>query len=181
LFGDLKIFDMKPVPALLVITACLVLPIHNATAQAQQARPAFNHIYLGVHNIDSSIAFYTKAFDLRVTYRISQLDITQTDSAFKRAVNIAFLKFPGQDLVYELGERSDKGDTTIKTGNLYQHVGVEIKDVTATLKRVLEAGGKLAVPIRQVRTNAGLTIKQAVVKGPDGESIELVEIISGEY
>ena len=60
-------------------------------------------------------------------------------------------------------------------------MGVEIKDVTATLKRVLEAGGKLAVPIRQVRTNGGLTIKQAVVKGPDGESIELVEIISGDY
>jgi hypothetical protein len=45
-------------------------------------------------------------------------------------------------------------------------VGVEIKDVTTALKRVLEAGGKLAVPIRQVRTNGGLTIKQAVVKGP---------------
>ena len=172
---------MKRVPDLLTICVCLAGSIQTANAQAQQARPAFNHIYLGVHNIDSSIAFYTRAFDLKVTYRISQLDITQTDSAFKRVVNIAFLKFPGQDLVYELGERSDKSDTTIRTGNLYQHVGVEIKDVTATLKRVLEAGGKLAVPIRQVRTNGGLTIKQAVVKGPDGESIELVEIISGDY
>jgi hypothetical protein len=46
---------------------------------------------------------------------------------------------------------------------------------------VLNAGGKLAVPIRQVKTNAGLTIKQAVIKGPDGESIELVEIVSGNY
>ena len=172
---------MKPVSALMAISVCLVVLVHNVSAQPQQARPAFNHVYLGVHNIDSSLAFYTKAFDLKVTYRISQLDVTQTDSTFKRTVNIVFLKFPGQDLVYELGERADRSDTTVKTGNLYQHVGVEVNDVAATLKRVLDAGGKLAVPIRQVKTNSGLTIKQAVVKGPDGESIELVEIVAGNY
>jgi catechol 2,3-dioxygenase-like lactoylglutathione lyase family enzyme len=155
--------------------------IQRVTAQGQQAPPSFNHIYLGVHNLDSSLKFYTTAFDLKVTYRISQLDITQTDSNFKRPVNIVFLKFPGQDLVYELGERTDKTDTTIKTGNLYGHVGVEVKDLKTTVERVLNAGGKLAVPIRQVKTNAGLTIKQAVIKGPDGESIELVEIVSGNY
>jgi len=130
-----------------------------------------------VHNMDSSLKFYTTAFDLKITNRISQLDITQADTAFKRPVNIVFLKFPGQDLVYELGERSD----TTRIGNLFQHVGVEVKDLKATLQRVLDAGGKLAVPIRQVKTNSGLAIKQAVVKGLDGESIEIVEVISGEY
>jgi catechol 2,3-dioxygenase-like lactoylglutathione lyase family enzyme len=172
---------MRPNPALIATIVYLILSLNNAKAQIQQATPAFNHIFLAVHNIDSSIAFYTKAFDLKITYRINQLDITQTDSAFKRMVNIVFLKFPGQDLVYELGERPDRSDTTIKTGNLYQHVGIEIKDLAATLKRAVDAGARLAVPIRQVKTNGSLTIKQAVVKGPDGESIELVEIVSGNY
>ncbi len=167
---------MKTIPSVICFSFFMCACIHNS-AQGQQGNPAFNHIYLGVHNMDSSLKFYTTAFDLKVTNRISQLDITQADTAFKRPVNIVFLKFPGQDLVYELGERSD----TTKTGNLFQHVGVEVKNLKVALQRVLDAGGKLAVPIRQVKTNSGLAIKQAVVKGLDGESIEIVEIISGDY
>jgi catechol 2,3-dioxygenase-like lactoylglutathione lyase family enzyme len=168
---------MKPIPTAICFSLFWGACFHNAAAQDQQVTPAFNHIYLGVHNMDSSIRFYTTAFDLQITNRLSQLDITQTDTAFKRPVNIVFLKFPGQDLVYELGERSD----TTKIGNQFQHVGIEVKDLKLALQRVLAAGGKLAVPIRQVRTNSNLAIRQAVVKGPDGESIEIVEIISGEY
>ena len=167
---------MKTIPSVICFSFYLCVCFHSS-AQVQQGNPAFNHIYLGVHNMDSSLKFYTTAFDLKITNRISQLDITQADTAFKRPVNIVFLKFPGQDLVYELGERSD----TTRIGNLFQHVGVEVKDLKATLQRVLDAGGKLAVPIRQVKTNSGLAIKQAVVKGLDGESIEIVEVISGEY
>ena len=167
---------MKTIPSVICFSfyLCVCFP---SRAQVQQGNPAFNHIYLGVHNMDSSLKFYTTAFDLKITNRISQLDITQADTAFKRPVNIVFLKFPGQDLVYELGERSD----TTKTGNLFQHVGVEVKDLKGALQRILDAGGKLAVPIRQVKTNSGLAIKQAVVKGLDGESIEIVEVISGAY
>ena len=133
---------MKSVPTAICFSLLCGAGIHNATAQGQQVNPVFNHIYLGVHNMDSSIRFYTAAFDLKVTDRISQLDITQTDTAFKRPVNIVFLKFPGQDLVYELGERSD----TTKIGNQFQHVGVEVKDLKVALQKVLDAGGKLAVP-----------------------------------
>jgi len=142
--------------------------------------PVFNHVYLSLHNVDSSLAFYTKAFDLQVTDRFTQLDVTQPDSTFKRAVNVVFLKFPGQDFVYELAQRADKNDTT-KPGNLFQHVGVEVKDIAGAFQRVMDAGGKVAVPIRRVKTNSRLEIKQAYVKGPDGETIELIEIITGEY
>ena len=164
---------------LLIMISLILSP--TVSAQMQQAPPSFNHVYLAVHNVDSSLKFYTKAFDLQVTNRFSQLDIRQTDTAFKRPVNIVFLKFPGQDLVYELGERADKNDTTIKMGNLYQHVGVEVKDVVVALQRAIDAGGKLLVPIRSVTTNSGLSIKQAFVRGPDGESIELVQVVAGAY
>src|SRR5689334_4237526 len=109
---------MKTTSTSIIICGFISVFTQLADAQKQQSPPSFNHIYLSVRNVDSSLRFYTQAFDLKETYRISQLEVTQTDSAFKRAVNIVFLKFPGQDLVFELGERTDKMDTTIKTGNL---------------------------------------------------------------
>src|SRR5436309_6499557 len=101
-----------------------VLGCHDG-AQSPQLHPVFNHVYLAVRNLDSSLKFYTTAFDLKVTDRFTQLDIVQPDTTFKRAVNVVFLKFPKQDFVYELAERADKNDTT-KQGNLFQHVGVEV-------------------------------------------------------
>jgi len=151
-----------------------------AFGQPQQVPPAFNHVYLAVHNMYSSLQFYTKAFDLKVSDRFNQLDITQTDTSFKRPVNIAFLKFPNQDFVFELAERADKNDTT-RQGNLFQHVGVEVKDIAAALQRAVAAGGKMYISTRRVRTSSGLEIKQAFLRGPDGEAIELTEIISKGY
>jgi predicted enzyme related to lactoylglutathione lyase len=171
---------MKAISISLIFNIALSLCFNKAAAQDQQVCPAFNHVYLSVHNMDSSLKFYTKAFDLKVTDRFTQLDITQTDTAFKRAVNVVFLKFPKQDFVFELAERADKNDTT-RPGNLFQHVGVEVKDITVAFQRGINAGGKVVTPIRLVKTNSGLEIKQAYMKGPDAETIELTEIISGGY
>ena len=78
-----------------------------------------------------------------------------------------------------MAERANKGDTT-RDGNLYQHqhVGVDVKDINVALQSAMRAGAQLAIPIRRVRTNSGLEIKQAYIKGPDGETIELTEIIA---
>lgn len=171
---------MKTVLMCVIVSLVLDFWFQYAGAQSKQSHPAFNHVYLAVRNIDSSIKFYAKAFDLKVTDHFTQLDIVQSDSSFKRTVNIAFLKFPGQDFVYELAERPDKNDTA-RPGNLFQHVGVEVTDINSAFQRVLNAGGKIVMPIRQVKTNSALAIKQAFMKGPDGETIELVEIIAGEY
>ena len=168
-------------PFLIFLTSMLVMgSCCQVIAQNQQAPPAFNHLYLAVHNIDSSLKFYTKAFDLKVTDHFNQLEVTQADSSFKRSVKIVFLKFPGQDFVFELAERVDPNDTT-RQGNLFGHVGVEVKDISAAVQRGIDAGGKLAIPIRRVRTSSGLEIKQAFLRGPDGESIELAEIVAGNY
>ena len=171
---------MKAILSSLNFSIVLVLSLNMAFAQDQQVYPVFNHVFLSVRNMDSSVKFYTKAFDLKVTDRFTQLLITQTDTAFKRAVNVVFLKFPGQDFVFELAERADKNDTT-RPGNLFQHVGVEVKDITVAFQRAINAGGRVMIPIRRVRTNSVLEIKQAYMKGPDGETIEFTEIISGRY
>jgi catechol 2,3-dioxygenase-like lactoylglutathione lyase family enzyme len=172
---------MKLIPVVLICIVISSLCLNKVVAQGQEVYPVFNHVYLAVHNIDSSLAFYTKAFDLKITDRFNQLDITQADTAFKRPVQVVFLKFPGQDFVFELAERADKSDTSTRAGNLFQHVGVGVKDITVAFQRVIKAGGKPAIAIRRVKTNTGLAIKQAYMKGPDGETIELIEIISGGY
>jgi catechol 2,3-dioxygenase-like lactoylglutathione lyase family enzyme len=171
---------MKAISISLIFSIILILCLDKADAQDQQVYPVFNHVFLSVRNMDSSVKFYTKAFDLKVTDRFTQLVITQADTTFKRDVNVVFLKFPGQDFVFELAERADKNDTT-RPGNLFQHVGVEVKDITIAVERVINAGGKITIPIRRIRTNSRLEIKQAFMKGPDGEAIELTEIISGRY
>jgi lactoylglutathione lyase len=168
-------------PLLMSLLSVLVMGCCcQGIAQNQQTPPAFNHLYLAVRNIDSSLKFYTKAFDLRVTDHFNQLEITQSDSNFKRSVKIVFLKFPGQDFVYELAERVDPNDTT-RQGNLFGHVGVEVKDIVVAVQRAIDAGGKLYIPVRRVRTSSGLEIKQAFLRGPDGESIELAQIVTGNY
>lgn len=169
---------MKIIISFAVIAICFCCD--KAISQSQPYHPVFNHVYLSVRNIDSSLKFYTKAFDLKVTDKFTQLEITQGDSIYTRPVNVIFLKFTGQDFVFELAERPAKNDTT-KYGNLFQHVGVEVKDIKTALDKVISAGGIVAVPIRLVKTNSGLAIKQSYIKGPDGETIELTEIVSGGY
>ena len=102
--------------------------------------PRFNHVMLTVANLDSSIAFYTRAFDLEVAQRISSLTVTKPDgSSAVREVKMAFLKFPGQEFVFELAERKieDDGITPV-----FQHVGVDVVDIESAAERVKAAGGR---------------------------------------
>ena len=142
--------------------------------------PRFNHVFLYVSNLDSSIQFYEAAFDVRVSQKFSELEITQGDSTFKRNLKIAFLKFPNQDFVFELAERPKTINTTNQP-ELFQHVGVEVKDILPAIQRITKAGGVSMIQMRKVRTNSGLEIRQAFFKGPDQEQIELIQVISGRY
>jgi hypothetical protein len=82
---------------LLLLINCIIL-ISCSTTKTNSSNiltPRWNHVFLSVSNIDTSIAFYTRAFDLQVTNRIFNLKIEQGDSAYDRKVNMAFLKFAG--------------------------------------------------------------------------------------
>ena len=142
--------------------------------------PRFNHLFLYVSNLDSSIQFYEAALDVKVTQKFSELEITQGDSTFTRNLKIAFLKFPNQDFVLELAERP-KNLSISNQPSVFQHVGVEVKDIHAAIQRVSSAGATNLVQLRKVRTNSGLEIRHAFFKGPDEEQIELVQVITGRY
>lgn len=166
-----------------VLGIFLMLTFSCTIGKAQQcvSCPKFNHVYLSVHDIQSSLNFYTKAFGLKLTDSFSVLEITTADSSFRKYVKVVFLKFENQDFVYELAERVNKTDSLSRPGNLLQHVGIEVANIKSTLSDAITAGAKLATPIRRVKTNSGLEILQSYINGPDGEVIELTEIVTGGY
>lgn len=146
----------------------------------QVLSPRINHVMLYVSNLENSINFYTQAFDLKVTNRLDTLIAVQPDATeMIRSVKMAFLKFPGQDFVFELAEHV--ADTSNRQAVFaFQHVGVDVLDIDAAYKRAMNAGAKELVPVRKVKAK-GIEAKQAFVAGPDGERIELMQILSGEF
>ena len=69
------------------IVLVATLGVMAIAASAWRSRPAappsprFNHVMLTVANLDSSVAFYSRAFDLEVTQRITSLTVTRPDGA----------------------------------------------------------------------------------------------------
>ena len=165
---------MKP------ITPYLLLTIFTLSCVTKEPlSPRFNHIFVQVSNIERSVEFYTKAFDLEVTNSLDTLIVTEKDGQPRVYLrNIVFLKFPNQDFVFELRETTETD--TLSNFDLFEHIGVDVNDIDAAVQKVISAGAELVVPVRLIETN-NLILKHAYLKGPDGELIELDEIISGEF
>ena len=142
--------------------------------------PRFNHVMLTVTNLDSSITFYTAAFDLKVSQRITEMRVTGADGApSTRPVKMALLKFPGQEFVLELAERPAPPSTG--PAPYYQHLGVDVRDIVPAAERVRKAGGQELSPVQTVRTSGGSVAKNMFFRGPSGERVELMQLVSGEF
>lgn len=164
---------------LLALGASIVASL-TAFAPARRAAlsPRFNHVMLYVSNLDASIAFYTAAFDLQVAQRIGELTVTGADGASTtRPVKMALLKFPGQEFVLELAERAVASGAASPH---LQHLGVDVHDIAAAAERVRQAGGRDFSGIQTVRA-PGTVARNAFFKGPDGESVELMQLVSGAF
>ena len=163
-----------------VATAILAV---SAFAPAREAAlsPRFNHVMLTVSNLDSSITFYTAAFDLQVAQRITELKVAGPDGAASaRPVKMALLKFPGQEFVLELSERPASATPATGPAPYYQHLGVDVRDIAAAAARVAKAGGRNPSPINTV-TAGGMVAKNMFFRGPSGELVELMQVVSGEF
>ena len=153
----------------------------SAFAPAKEAplSPRFNHVMLAVSNLDSSITFYTAAFDLKVAQRITELSVTGANGTpSARPVKMALLKFPGQEFVLELAERPQ---ASTGPAPYYQHVGVDVRDIAAAAERVRKAGGRNPSAIQTVSTSTGTVAKNMFFRGPSGELVELMQVVSGEF
>jgi len=166
--------------ALAALASTIVAVSAFVPAKEAALSPRFNHVMLVVSNLDSSIAFYTAAFDLQVAQRISELRVTGADSASSaRPVKMALLRFPGQEFVLELAERP--APATTGPAPYYQHLGVDVRDIEAAAERVRKAGGRNPSAIQTVSTSSGTVAKNMFFRGPSGELVELMQVVSGEF
>ena len=151
-----------------------------ALAKGAPLTPRFNHVMLVVSNLDSSITFYTTAFDLQIAQRLTELRVTGANGAqTARPVKMALLKFPGQEFVLELAERP--APSTTGPAPYYQHLGVDVRDIAAAAERVRKAGARDPSAIQTVSTSSGTVAKNMFFRGPSGELVELMQVVSGEF
>ena len=167
-------------PALAAFATIVVAASAFAPAREAPLSPRFNHVMLVVSNLDSSITFYTAAFDLQVAQRITELRVAGPDGTpTARPVKMALLKFPGQEFVLELAERP--APASDGPAPYYQHLGVDVRDIEAAAERVRKAGGRDPSPIQTVSTSGGSVAKNMFFRGPSGERLELMQMVSGEF
>lgn len=160
-----------------LLILCLMLMSFNSNAQSRAVRPIFNRVFLSVSNIYSSLNFYTKAFELEVSQRLNQLKITEDNQTDTIDVKLVFLKFPQQDFVLELAESGEVPTTS----GLFQHLGVEVDNINTVFKKLVKYGAEWFVPIRHIKSDGSLEIKQAFFKEPDNEQIEIIKVLNGTY
>ena len=166
--------------AVAAFASIIIMVSAFAPAKKAALSPRFNHVMLFVADLDSSITFYTAALDLQLAQRITELTVTGANGEPSvHAVKMALLKFPGQDFVLELAERPAPAPGAPTP--YYQHLGVDVRDIAAVAERVRKAGGQAPSPIQSVSTSNGTVAKNMFFRGPSGELIELMEIVSGEF
>ncbi len=162
---------------LLALAAVVVVLSAFAPGRRAALSPRFNHVMLYVSNLDSSIAFYTKAFDLQVAQRIDSLTVTgASGTPVTRPARMALLKFAGQEFVLELAQRPAGSGVSPH----YQHLGVDVANIEAAAERAKAAGARDFSGIQTVRA-PGTVAKNAFFKGPDGELLELMQVVSGVF
>jgi catechol 2,3-dioxygenase-like lactoylglutathione lyase family enzyme len=166
-----------PFAALASLAGLVVALSAFASGRSAALWPRFNHVMLHVSNLDSSLAFYTRAFDLQVAQRIDSLTVTAANgSSVTRPARMALLKFPGQEFVLELAQRPAGSGVSPH----YQHLGVDVLDIAAAAERVQRAGGRDFSGIQTVHA-PGTVARNAFFKGPDGELVELMQVVSGAF
>ena len=149
------------------------------TPSKEPTSPRFNHVYLVVADLERSVDFYTQAFDLTEKKRIQKLKRISEDGTINEFdVNMALLKFSDQDFILEIAERED-----FKSANdsvSYAHLGIDVQDIEVAEKRLLDAGATVLRNITLVQAD-DIEAKNSFYLGPDGETIELMQIIKGSF
>ena len=161
--------------------ALLMIICMFQSCNKKSVSPRFTHVMLYTADLKVTLNFYTSAFDLEITNHLKTIKRTQKDGSVSEAdINIAFLKFKGQDFVFEIAEIPNLSQTENPGYNVFQHVGIDVVDIKSASDRILEAGGTILRPEELVEAK-GITTKHAFFTGPSGETIELMQVLDGEF
>lgn len=143
--------------------------------------PRFNHVVLYVTDMEQSVAFYSEALGLEIHQRINELAIVADDSGTQNVVpvNMTLMRLPGSQFIYEIIENPAVYESPIANTH-FQHIGIEVPDIEIALDRAISNGGTEASSIRTILAGDVVT-KTVFFKGPDGEQIEFMQILEGDY
>ena len=149
-----------------MVGACLLLlcpAFPAAAADAPQARPAnapvLAHIHVYCTQLEPMIEFWVKAFDAQLVMRRK---FGNDDGA---VISVGAVPLYVQQSGVAAGQSGIVA---------YDHVGLQVGDIEAALKKALAApGAKLDRDIHAV--GVGGKSKAAFVRGPEGIRIEMVQ------
>ena len=158
---------------------CLILSCSDIDTQTS-SNPRFNHAMLYVTDAGASRAFYEEAFGMEFHKHLTEMVVLNEGSDNDTlAINITLMRMPGYRFNYEFAQSPVAGDSTLQSPH-YQHVGIEVDDIEASIERALKAGAQLAVEKRHLKAG-DVEAKTVFFFGPDGESIELMEMVKGDF
>ena len=123
-----------------------------------------NHVQLNTDDVETSRAFYEKAFDAKVITKIMQKDGSGVKGYMVEIV-------PGSVIEIQPPRFPMTGKTSA-----WNTIAIETDDIEAACAKVEAAGGIREVGPMQ-SDMGGTAILNAVVIGPSGEHIELLQLI----
>lgn len=151
----------------------------NSLNEKPPISPRFNHVYLSTTDMEKSVAFYQAAFDVSVFEEIKKIKRTDTQgNSTTSEAHIVLLRFPGQSFNLEIGEQPIFTPDNTKAS--YTHIGIDVKDIERASQRLIDAGATPLRPIGVVEANK-IKAKTAFFIGPNGETLELMQILEGEF
>jgi lactoylglutathione lyase len=129
-------------------------------------QPRLLHSMIRVRDVDAALRFYRDGLGMTL---LDRYDFE------KGRFSILFLSFAGYrdgpaaiELTYNWDQAEDYSH-----GSGYGHVAIGVPDIAATFERLAEYGGSHVSPPKQMMEGAP---KLALVKDPDGYTIELIQI-----
>ncbi len=149
--------------------------------KSAETTPRFNHVVIYVSDMDRSVAFYRDAIGLDIHREISELSILDEVSETREPVhvNMTLMRLPGSRFIFELIENPAAYE--MPSANVhFQHIGIEVTDIESSLNHAIAHGASEVTPVRTIFA-ADIITKTAFFKGPDGEQIEFMQILSGDY
>lgn len=146
----------------------------------EDTAPRFNHVMLYVSDADVTRAFYEDAFGMEFYKQVTEMVVLYEDAMSDTlSVNITLMRMPGHTFNVEFIQSPAASDTTLRSPH-YQHIGIEVDDMAASMRRAESAGAVRAREMRDLQAG-DIRAKTVFYYGPDGEMIELMEILEGEF
>jgi len=162
-----------------VLGLCLIVGCSNTTPK-ESSNPRFNHAMLIVTDAEASQVFYEDAFGMEFYKQLTQMVVFNEEADNDTLdINITLMRMPGYRFNYEFAQSPVAGDSSLSSPH-YQHVGIEVDNIEASIERAIDAGADLAVAERHLKAG-DIEAKTVFFYGPDRELIELMEILDGDF